>query len=145
MKALNPFVPTVCLISVPSHSGRERFKKVFYGILAAHLVLLLGMLITDYHPELVASAKEPPEGTAPPDVPAVGALAAVSEPGQTALPRPSTASTQTPTRPEKVYSVITSDTLNEIAKKHGTTVKAIKAANDLATERLRVGQRLKLP
>jgi len=145
VKALEPFVPTVCLISVPSRSRRERFKKVFFGVLAAHVVLLLGLLITDYRHELVVSAKEQPGGLTPLAVPATGALAASAAPGQAARPRPPASTTQAPARPERVYSVIAGDTLNDIAKRQGTTVKAIKAANDLPTERLSAGQRLKIP
>jgi LysM repeat protein len=145
VKALTPFVPTVCLITVPSRRRRELFKKVFFGVLAAPLVLLLGLLITDYHHELVVSAKELPGGPAPVAVPAAGVLAASSAPGQAALPRPPAASTQAPARPETVYSVISSDTLDGIAKRHGTTVKAIRAANGLSTDRLSIGQRLMIP
>ncbi|MBU6398812.1 MAG: LysM peptidoglycan-binding domain-containing protein [Verrucomicrobia bacterium] len=43
------------------------------------------------------------------------------------------------------YTVKSGDTLGRIAKRHGTTVKAIKAANALRTDRITVGQKLKLP
>jgi nucleoid-associated protein YgaU len=145
VKALAPFVPTVCLISVPSRRRRELFNKVFFGVLAAHVVLLLGLLITDYHPELVVSAKELPGRPAPVAEPAAGVLAASSAPGQAALARPPALSPQAPAHPETVYSVIASDTLNGIAKRYGTTVKAIRAANGLSTDRLSIGQRLKIP
>lgn len=44
-----------------------------------------------------------------------------------------------------VYAVKPGETLTRIAKQHGTTVKAIRAANNLKTDRLLVGQKLKLP
>jgi LysM repeat protein len=37
------------------------------------------------------------------------------------------------------------DTLTKIAKAHGTTVRAIKAANNLTTNKISVGKKLKLP
>jgi LysM repeat protein len=37
------------------------------------------------------------------------------------------------------------DTLTKIAKSHGTTVRAIKAANNLTTNRIAVGKKLKIP
>jgi LysM repeat protein len=37
------------------------------------------------------------------------------------------------------------ETLTKIAKQHGTTIKAIRAANGLKTDRLTVGQKLKIP
>ena len=43
------------------------------------------------------------------------------------------------------YVVKAGDTLNKIASQHGTTVKAIKAANNLKTDRLLVGKKIKLP
>ncbi|MDR3457638.1 MAG: LysM peptidoglycan-binding domain-containing protein [Verrucomicrobiae bacterium] len=43
------------------------------------------------------------------------------------------------------YTVKSNDTLTTIAKKHGTTVKALEAANNLTTTKIKVGQKLKLP
>ena len=43
------------------------------------------------------------------------------------------------------YAVKAGDTLTKIAKAHGTTPKEIRAANNLKTDRLHVGQQLKLP
>ncbi|MCL5096163.1 MAG: LysM peptidoglycan-binding domain-containing protein [Candidatus Omnitrophica bacterium] len=44
-----------------------------------------------------------------------------------------------------VYTVKPGDTLTTIAKSHSTTIKAIRALNNLRTTRLMVGQKLKLP
>lgn len=43
------------------------------------------------------------------------------------------------------YTVKGGDTLGKIAKKHGTTVKAIRSANGLKSNDIKVGQKLKLP
>ena len=43
------------------------------------------------------------------------------------------------------YTVKSGDTLTTIAKKHGTTIKALQAANNLTTTKIKVGQKLKLP
>jgi LysM repeat protein len=45
----------------------------------------------------------------------------------------------------EAYAVKSGDTLAKIAKNHGTTVKAIQAANNLSTTKIKVGQKLKLP
>lgn len=50
-----------------------------------------------------------------------------------------------PTEAAGVYAVKSGDTLTKIAAGNGTTVKAIRAANDLKTDKLKVGQKLKLP
>lgn len=44
-----------------------------------------------------------------------------------------------------VYHVKGGDSLGKIAKRHGTTVKAIRALNNLSNDNIRVGQKLKLP
>src|SRR5258706_15912769 len=44
-----------------------------------------------------------------------------------------------------VYSVKSGDTLTKIAKANGTTVRAIRAVNNLRTDRILVGQKLKIP
>jgi len=46
---------------------------------------------------------------------------------------------------ENAYLVKTGDTLLKIAQANGTTVKEIKALNGLATDRIKVGDKLKLP
>jgi LysM repeat protein len=46
---------------------------------------------------------------------------------------------------ETVYTVKSGDTLSKIAKMYGTTYKAIQSANGLATTRIKVGQKLKIP
>ena len=51
----------------------------------------------------------------------------------------------TATHPETLYVVKSGDSLTRIAKVHGTTVKALKAANGLEGDRIVVGARLKIP
>jgi LysM repeat protein len=46
---------------------------------------------------------------------------------------------------EMVYVVKSGDTLTKIASDHGTTVRAIRAANNLQSDRIIVGQKLKIP
>jgi LysM repeat protein len=46
---------------------------------------------------------------------------------------------------EATYTVKSGDNLSSIAKEKGTTVKALRAANNLKTDRITVGQKLKVP
>jgi len=46
---------------------------------------------------------------------------------------------------EQAYTVKSGDNLSSIAKEKGTTVKALRAANNLKTDRITVGQKLKIP
>ena len=46
---------------------------------------------------------------------------------------------------EQVYAVKSGDTLTTIASRYGTTVKALRAANSLTTDKIKVGQKLKIP
>ena len=45
----------------------------------------------------------------------------------------------------EAYTVKSNDSLTKIAKAHGTTVKALKAENNLNTDHIKVGQKLKIP
>ena len=56
-----------------------------------------------------------------------------------------TASTPSAVSTDGTYVVKPGDNLTTIAKAHGTTVKALRAANNLKTDQIRVNQRLKLP
>jgi LysM repeat protein len=46
---------------------------------------------------------------------------------------------------EETYVVKSGDSLTKIAKSHGTTVKALEAANGLSTTKIKVGEKLKIP
>ena len=46
---------------------------------------------------------------------------------------------------DQMYTVKSGDTLSTIAKHYATTIRAIRAANNLTTDRITVGQKLKLP
>lgn len=45
----------------------------------------------------------------------------------------------------EIYTVKPGDSLEKIANSHGTTVKAIRDLNQLTIDRIRIGQKLKLP
>jgi len=87
-----------------------------------------------------ASASLPENVTLP-------APAPTSVPQATTLPSPP-AELLHPARPLRHakggYVVKSGDTLSRIAKAHGTTVKALKAANHLTSDRIFVGEKLKL-
>lgn len=61
----------------------------------------------------------------------------------------STAGTSVPVPAEtnggQVYTVKSGDTLTKIAVDYGTTVKALRSANSLKTDSIKVGQKLKIP
>ena len=63
---------------------------------------------------------------------------------KTAASAPTHASTKVSTSSNR-YVVKTGDTLNRIARAHGTTVKAIKTVNGLTSDRITVGRVLKMP
>jgi LysM repeat protein len=46
---------------------------------------------------------------------------------------------------EKIYVVKSGDNLTKIASAHGTTVKTLRALNNLSTDAIKVGDKLKLP
>jgi hypothetical protein len=45
LKALNPFQVPGSVIGNPQINRRERFKKVFFAVLAIHVILFLTLLI----------------------------------------------------------------------------------------------------
>ena len=46
---------------------------------------------------------------------------------------------------EQLYTVKSGDSLSAIATSHHTTIKALRAANNLKTDAIKVGQKLKIP
>jgi LysM repeat protein len=68
-------------------------------------------------------------------------------PAPTAVGAASTGAVSPPagTGDSQSYTVKSGDTLIRIANQFGVTVKAIRSANNLTTDRIRVGQHLKIP
>ncbi len=60
-------------------------------------------------------------------------------------PKSSSATPATSTADGSSYTVKPGDSLGKIAKAHGTTANAIKAANSLKTDRINIGQKLVIP
>jgi LysM repeat protein len=46
---------------------------------------------------------------------------------------------------EVIYTVKSGDNLTKIAAQFGTTVRALRSANNLVTDNIKVGQKLKIP
>jgi len=67
-------------------------------------------------------------------------LAATAAPGTG-----NTGSTAVSPGGEQMYAVKSGDSLTKIATQFGTTVKALRSANDLKTDKIVVGQKLKIP
>ena len=65
----------------------------------------------------------------------------------TATPSPTKSPTPspTPTPTTKTYIVVSGDTLSKVAAKFGVTVNALKTANKLTTDTIKVGQKLTIP
>jgi LysM repeat protein len=66
-------------------------------------------------------------------------------PSATATPSGAPAGVAEPTEGAQSYAVKSGDTLSSIAKQFGVKIKAIRLANNLTTDRIVVGQKLKIP
>ncbi len=162
MNAANPFQIPSCLQISLQQRRRERFKKSVIVVVAGTTVLLAVLLILGCNSEHARAASVPTvaatASTTLPDA-SVAAPAAVSQPVspvKPSTPSPIVALTPAPIVPKTgasglstasagIYVVKPADTLSRIAKTHGTTVSALKAANALDTDRIAVGMKLKLP
>lgn len=75
----------------------------------------------------------------------IGQKIVIPAPSAGAAAAPAAAPSAAPAGGERIYIVKSGDTLTKIAKTHGTTVKALRAANKLRTDRIRVGDKLVIP
>jgi LysM repeat protein len=158
MNATNPFQIPTCFETTLTQRRQDRLKKTVFAIVATGVLLMLGLLIegcVSTHSARMQSGTSLSDAT-PAAVETQPAVAAKAEPASVSLPAPAVV-TQSPQQPVQkvsapaaagqlatVYVVKSGDTLARIAKTHGTTVKAIKAANGLDTDHITVGQKLKL-
>jgi LysM repeat protein len=158
MNTSNPFQIPVCLQRADSQQRkRERFKRSFIAVVAAIVVLLVGLLIEGCMTEKsTAAAPTPGQKITVQPAPQVNTdTIAEQKPNQVSPPALDT--TRQPAVPvasestaasghvKAVYVVKSGDTLTRIAKVHGTTVKALKTANNLNNDRIVVGAKLKIP
>lgn len=104
---------------------------------------------------VLAAACGKPDPPPPPGLPTASPLAKVPEPtivpagsrtlsGGTPTPAPTPTSTPTPPA-ETAYTVVAGDVMSLIAERFGTTSAAIRAANNLPNDDVRIGQVLKIP
>jgi LysM repeat protein len=66
-------------------------------------------------------------------------------PKPTVTPKPTATPTPTPTSTAFYYTVVSGDTLSGIAARFKRTVSAIKTANKLAGDNIKIGQKLLIP
>jgi len=113
---------TFSKIAKAHHITVSAMVKANPGVDSAHLKI--GQVLQVPAPTPAKPAAGSPAGTLPPEAAAMG----TTEAGASLL-----------------YSVKAKDTLTKIATAHGVTVKALSQANQLKTDRLQVGQKLKIP
>jgi LysM repeat protein len=125
----------------------------------AVVILLVGLLIEGCMSEKATTtpppAKKAAQSTGVPASWTNPALTVEQKPKPVPQPELNTASRSVPVvsnenaataiQPEILYVVKSGDSLTRIAKAHGTTVKALKAANGLQNDRIVVGAKLKIP
>ncbi len=156
MSDQNPFQIPSCFKLEIEHRRRVRFKKTVVTAVIASVGLIVGLLIegcvserSEVAPaQASAVARVPRASQASPAQPARQPISKNSLPMQ--LCPVAMEKTATPVGPPHtiggaVYLVKSGDTLSRIAKTHGTTIKALKAANNLASDRIVVGEKLKIP
>jgi len=155
----NPFQIPSCLQRADSQQRRrERFKKGFIAAVVAVVILLVGLLIEGCMSEQTTTTTPAKKVTQATDLPASWTNPALMveqkpKPGRQpnlnatsrTAPSVSKENAVTAIHPEALYVVKSGDSLIRIAKVHGTTVKALKAANGLESDRIVVGARLKIP
>ena len=158
MSAQNPFQIPSCFKLDIEQRRRERFKKTVVTSVIVSVAVVIGLLIegcvSERSSATVTSVPPAPAKTqAVNTAPAQPAPQPVSHTSFAVQPCPvvTVPKTATPVdnsphaTGEAVYLVKSGDTLSRIAKTHGTTVKALKLANNLENDRIVIGEQLKIP
>jgi nucleoid-associated protein YgaU len=152
MNGANPFQIPTCFQIEAERKNREKFKRNVLAAVAAAVLLLVGLLIEGCKSERAAAVTPSAPVAVAPVAHAPVQTALVPMPGSNhgVMPQPvptaqkasmTPALGQTPT----FYIVKSGDTLTKIAKAHGISVKALKSANDLSSDQIVVGAKLKIP
>ena len=157
MKTLNPFSGPGSLKAERQQNRREQFKTMVWAIVAANVVLFLGLLIQGCRQEPPAAetsggstaeaASSDTNGMASkPDTNSPVATAPEAMPTNT-LPEAAPTVAPIPVQTTaKQYTVVKGDSFYKIAKANGITIKALIDANPgVDSAKLKVGQALQLP
>lgn len=156
MSPSNPFQIPSCFQASQQQRRRERFKKGVITAVALLIALLVGLLIQGCVSEHAQAAANPaaPQSDADSNAPSgqspvIVQLKPSAVPAAAPVPAAPPVSTASPTAVSQPaatpYVVKRGDTLGRIAKTHGTTVKAIQIVNGLASDRIVIGEKLKMP
>ncbi len=157
MNATNPFQVPSCFQIDHERRRRERFKRTFIAVVAAGILLMIGLLIEGCMSEHARAAgstgaavdlpvqpsNAPSVATEqmPASIPQQNPQPAVSQ----SVPAVSKENISPAGHLETIHVVKAGETLTRIARAHGTTVKAIEAANGLTSDHIAVGTKLKMP
>ncbi len=156
MNSANPFqVPTIFQNDAQRRS-RERFKKSVIASIVAAVLLLVGLLIEGCKSERSASmtplpkiavvSASRPQARQTALVPMLGSTQGVMpQPVPSVQKASMTPTFSQPTAIPTTYLVKSGDTLTRIAKAYGVSIGALRSANDLASDKITVGARLKIP
>lgn len=166
MSGPSPFIPQGSFLEQQNAKRRSTLRYVVFGILALHVVVVLGILLFGCQQagqKTEASSQPstaPPATNAPTVAPPTPAARAQlpSTPPVTDPLTPQLSATQNPTLPTttalvpapppatKTYSVAKGDTFSKIARANRVSVRALASANPgVVSTKLRVGQVLQIP
>lgn len=157
MNTANPFQIPSCLQADFQRRRQARFKKIVVASVIAGASGLVALLIAGCMSEQSKSASVTPPAMAavqPAKMPVASLkpaqtfpltppAASVTAPVMTAASKPVIA--QPISAPEAFYVVKSGDTLTRIAKLHRTTIKQLQAVNQLSSDKIVIGMKLKLP
>ena len=135
MRQATPRGLTIASMSVTRKEGRYD--------LAMELVLHTSPYAPKAAPTSALAVAPTPNAAHPSPSPTAPPATSTPEPVPTAQPPPPP--TPTPSPRFLVHTVRPGDTLYSLARRHGTTVQAIMAANNLGDHTIRVGQQLYIP
>ena len=136
---------------------RGRIKLAISAVIIIASAFFLGMLIQGCNSAQMAGSESSSIAATPSNVPTlkpatnVPALAATNAPAPPPVAAPvsepqfSGEPVEKSTLMDTLYVVRRGDTLTRLARTYGTTVRLLKAENGLKSDRIVVGQQLKIP
>ena len=151
MNTPNPLIPQGTL---PDSRGKSRFHLAVLTIIAAHVVMLGGLLIAGCKKDEVPRTDAQLTNDLTPYVPpvlfaqtnAVPVAVVATNPPPVDLAPPVPHDPGVLAEGAKEHTIVKGDSFFTLAKKYGVTIKAITAANPgVDSSRLKIGQKIQIP